>query len=69
MNIFIFYPLNLNKILTLTNVNRFPFASLNRIFALTLQIEPNSNDYGIETIPFRDTDIRTDTNGRQAVYR
>ena len=27
---------DLYKILTLTNVNKFPFASLNRIFALTL---------------------------------
>jgi len=28
---------DLYKILTLTNVNKFPFVSLNRIFALTLR--------------------------------
>lgn len=28
---------DLYKILTLTNVNKFPFVSLNRIFALPLQ--------------------------------
>ena len=30
---------DLDKILTLTNVNKFPFASLNRIFAVTLYPE------------------------------
>lgn len=40
MNEFIFIVFDLDKILALTNVNKFPFASLNRIFAVTLY--PNS---------------------------